>query len=108
MAKKEKFSVDGSALFGNMTQEEIREAVVKKTGRPQNEALVRESGAQKGLPVELTRQTLIVSVDQIETLKNYAYTERRKLKDIVAEAFKEYIENHVDPETLLTRPEDWR
>lgn len=108
MAKKEKFSVDGSALFGDMSQAEIREAVTQRSGRPKNEALVSDNGAQKGLPVELTRQTLIVSVDQIETLKNYAYTERRKLKDIVAEAFKEYIENHVDPETLLTRPEDWR
>lgn len=108
MAKKEKFSVDGSALFGSMSQEEVREAVIKKTGRPQNDKLVRETGAQKGLPVELTRQTLIVSVEQIETLKNYAYTERMKLKDVVSEAFKEYIENHVNPETLLTRPEDWR
>ena len=108
MAKKEKFSVDGSALFGNMTQEEIREAVVKKTGRPQNENLVRENGSQKGLPVELTRQTLIVSVEQMETLKNYAYTERMKLKDVVSEAFKEYIENHVNPETLLTRPAGWK
>ena len=108
MAKKEKFSVDGSALFGDMSQAEIREAVTQRSGRPKNEALVRDNGAQKGLPVELTRQTLIVSVDQIETLKNYAYTERRKLKDVVSEAFKEYIENHVNPETLLTRPEDWR
>ena len=108
MAKKEKFTVDGSALFGDMSQAEIREAVTKRPGRPQKETLVRETGSQKGLPVELTRQTLIVSVDQIETLKNYAYTERKKLKDVVAEAFREYIENHVDPETLLTRPEDWR
>lgn len=108
MAKKDKFSVDGSALFGNMTQEEIREAVTLKPGRPQNEKLVRETGAQKGLPIELTRQTLIVSVEQMETLKNYAYTERMKLKDVVSLAFKEFIENHVDPETLLVRPDNWR
>lgn len=108
MSKKGKFNVDGSALFGSMTQEEIRESVVQRPGRPKNEALVRETGSQKGLPAELTRQTLIVNVDQMETLKNYAYTERKKLKDIVAEAFKEYIENHVDFETLLTRPDDWR
>lgn len=108
MAKKEKFNIDGSALFGSMSQAEVREAVTKKPGRPKNDALVRETGAQKGLPAEFTRQTLIVSVDQIETLKNYAYTERKKLKDVVAQAFKEYIENHVDPDALLTRPEDWR
>lgn len=108
MAKKEKFNVDGSALFGNMTQEEIRNAVIQKPGRPKNENLIRTTGSQKGLPAELTRQTLIVSVDQMETLKNYAYTERKKLKDVVTDAFKEYIENHVDPEKLLIRPEDWR
>lgn len=108
MARKDKFSVDGSALFGSMSQEEVREAVIKKTGRPQNDKLVRETGAQKGLPVELTRQTLIVSVDQMETLKNYAYTERMKLKDVVSQAFEEFIKNHVDPEKLLIRPENWR
>ena len=108
MASKEKFNIDGSALFGDMSKAEIREAVTKRPGRPQNETLVRETGAQKGLPVELTRQTLIVIVDQLETLKNYAYTERKKLKDVVAEAFKEYIENHVDPDSLLIRPKDWR
>ena len=108
MTKKEKFSIDGSALFGNMSQDEIREAVTHRPGRPKNEALVRDTGSQKGLPTELTRQTLIVSVDQIETLKNYAYTERKKLKDVVSEAFREYIENHVDAEKLLVRPEDWR
>lgn len=108
MTKKEKFIIDRSALFGNMTQEEIREAVTLKPRRPQNDKLVREIGPQKGLPVELTRQTLIVSVEQMETLKNYAYTERMKLKNVVSQAFKEFIEKHVDPKTLLIRPEDWR
>ena len=108
MARKDKFSVDGSALFGNMSQEEIRESVTNRPGRPQKDNLVREAGAQKGLPVELTRQTLIVSVDQMETLKNYAYTERMKLKDVVSQAFEEFIKNHVDPEKLLIRPENWR
>lgn len=107
-AKKEKFNLDGSALFGGMSQAEVREAVTRRPGRPQKESLVRETGSQKGLPTDLTRQTLIVSVEQIDTLKNYAYTERKKLKDVVAEAFSEYIENHVDTESLLTRPEDWR
>lgn len=108
MAKKEKFSVDGSALFGDMSQAEIREAVTKKPGRPENDKLVRTTGAQKGLPVELTRQTLIVNVDQLEILKNYAYTERMKLKDVVSKAFGEFIENHVDPKKILIRPDDWR
>ena len=109
MTKKEdRFNIDQLGLFKDMTTEEIREAVLKKQGRPKNENLVREPGAQKGLPAELTRQTLIVSVDQIETLKNYAYTERLKLRTVVTEAFEEYIEKHIDRDKLLTRPKDWR
>lgn len=109
MARKEsKFNIGDLGLFEGKTTEEIREAVLKKQGRPQNENLIREPGAQKGLPAELTRQTLIVSVDQIETLKNYAYTERLKLRNVVAEAFEEYIEKHIDRDKLLIRPKDWR
>ena len=108
MAGKTKFNIDGSALFGGMSQEEIRDAVTQKPGRPRNEDLVRDAGAQKGLPTELTRQTFIVNVEQMETLKDYAYTERKRLKEVVSEAFQEYIDNHVDYDTLLKRPEGWR
>lgn len=108
MTKKDKFDIEGSALFGNMSQADIRDAVTRRPGRPSKDDLVREKGAQNGLPTDMTRQTLIVNVEQIDTLKNYAYTERKKLKDVVEEAFREYIENHVDKENLLTRPADWR
>lgn len=108
MANKEKFNVEGSALFGNMSQADIREAVTRRPGRPPKDDLIRNRGSQNGLPEDMTRQTLIVKVDQIDTLKNYAYTERRKLKDVIEEAFQEYIENHVNKEELLTRPADWR
>lgn len=106
MTKKEKFKIDGSALFANMDQSDTDNKSSK--GRPKNNSLIRETGAQKGLPAELTRQTLIVSVEQIETIKNYAYTERLKVKDVVAAAFEEYIEKHVNPDELLIRPENWR
>ncbi len=108
MTKKEKFNVEASALFGNMSQAEIREAVTRRPGRPSKDDLVRDKGSQKGLTADITRQTLIVNVEQIETIKNYAYTERKKLKDVVEEAFREYIENHVNKENLLTRPDNWR
>lgn len=108
MTKKEKFSIDGSEIFGDMSKAEIRDAVTRRPGRPTNDNLVKEKGAQNGLPQEMTRQTMIVSVEQMNMIKNYAYTERRKLKDVIAEAFQEYIDNHVDKENLLTRPSDWR
>ena len=71
MANKEKFNVEGSALFGDMSRAEVRDAVTRRPGRPANDVLVREHGAQNGLPAELTRQTFIVSVDQIEKLCLY-------------------------------------
>ena len=108
MTKKEKFNVESSEIFGDMSRAEIRDAVTRRPGRPTNDNLVKENGAQKGLPQEMTRQTMIVNVEQMNMIKDYAYTERRKLKDVIAEAFQEYIENHVDKEKLLTRPADWR
>lgn len=108
MTKKEKFNVDGTALFGDMSKAEIRDAVTRRPGRPTNENLVKEKGAQNGLPKDMTRQTMIVNIEQIDIIKNYAYTERRKLKDVIAEAFQEYIDNHVNKDELLTRPADWR
>lgn len=108
MTKKEKFNVDGSALFGDMSKAEIRDAVTRRPGRPTNDNLIKEKGAQNGLPQGMTRQTMIVNIEQMDIIKNYAYTERRKLKDVVFEAFQEYIDNHVNNETLLTRPSDWR
>ena len=108
MAKKEKFSVDASALFGDMSKEDIREAATRRPGRPKNENLVRDNTMQRGLTSDMTRQTFILPVEQVETLKNYAYTERKKIKDIIQDALQEYIDNHVDKDNLLIRPDDWR
>lgn len=109
MTKKEKFKIDGSALFSNINQsDDTQTEISQKIGRPKKDSLIRESGAQKGLPANLTRQTLIVNVDQIETIKNYAYTQRMKVKDVVAAALSEYIDKHVDPDKLLIRPDNWR
>ena len=108
MTKKEKFNVEDSALFGDMSKAEIRDAVTRRPGRPINEKLIKERGAQNGLPQEMTRMTMIVNIEQIDKIKDYAYTERRKLKDVVFEAFQEYIDNHVNEETLIKRPSDWR
>ena len=105
---KKKFDVESSGLFGDMTREEINKAVTKTVGRPRREDLVRDNTSQKGLPEDQIRATFLVNVDVLDTLKDYAYTERLILKDVVGEAFEEYIEKHVDRKKLLKRPENRR
>lgn len=63
----------------------------KKKGRPKNENLVRY-GSQAGLPKESTRATFIIDTDVLEDVKNYAYTERLKLKDVINDFLKKGIE----------------
>lgn len=62
------------------------------------------SPLQKGLREGRTRVTLILDIQDLETLKDYAYTERLKLSEVVDQMAKEYIQNHVDPDTLEARP----
>ena len=75
-------------------------------GRPLNEALVRGNSIQEGLTEEYTRATFIVKVDTLEQLKDYAYTERLKLKDLINQILEEYLEGKTD--NLVHRPDDWR
>ncbi len=64
----------------------------KKRGRPVKDNLVRGNSVQEGLTEEYTRATLILRVDLVEKLKNYAYTERLTMKEaankIIAEALE--------------------
>lgn len=77
-------------LFSKEQQAEILKQDQKK-GRPKNENLVR-SGSQAGLPKESTRATFIIDIDVLEDVKNYAYTERLKLKDVINDFLKKGIE----------------
>ena len=102
MAKKEKFNVENSGLFGSIETPET-----PKIGRPRNERIVRDNPVQEGLTPEYTRATFIVEVELLEKLKNHAYTERLSLKDLINKILKEYLET-IDDETLLRRPDNWR
>ena len=102
MAKKEKFNVENSGLFGSIETPET-----PKIGRPRNERIVRDNPVQEGLTPEYTRATFIVEVELLEKLKDHAYTERLSLKDLINKILKEYLET-VDDETLLRRPDNWR
>lgn len=71
-----------------------------KLGRKRKEDLVREKGSQQGLTEEWTRATFIIKVETLETLKDYAYTERLKMKEVIQEALDQFIEG-IDTNSLL-------
>lgn len=100
MAKKGKFNVENSSIFGNIETPET-----PKIGRPRNEKIVRDNPVQEGLTPEYTRATFIVEVELLEKLKDHAYTERLSLKDLINKIFKGYLET-VDEKTLLHRPDN--
>lgn len=102
MAKKEKFNVENSGLFGNMETPEA-----PKLGRPRNERIVRDNPVQEGLTPEYTRATFIVEVELLEKLKDHAYTDRLSLKDLINKILRDYLDT-VDDETLLHRPDNMR
>lgn len=64
----------------------------KKRGRPVKDNLVRGNSVQEGLTEEYTRATLILRVDLVEKLKNYAYTERLTMKEAANKLLGEALE----------------
>lgn len=71
-----------------------------KIGRKRNENLVREKGSQQGLTEDWTRATFIIKVETLEILKDYAYTERLKLKEVIQTALEQFTDG-IDKEKLL-------
>lgn len=54
---------------------------------------VYEKSSKEGLKDDYTRATFIVREDLLEKLKNYAWTERKTLKDTVNEMIEIYLED---------------
>lgn len=67
-----------------------------KRGRPPQTDLVRTNGVQAGLPEDWTRATFIVKVEQLEKLKDYAYTERLTLKEALEAALDAFLKDKTD------------
>lgn len=65
-------------------------------GRPPKTDLVRTNGVQAGLPEDWTRATFIVKVEQLEKLKDYAYTERLTLKEALEAALDAFLKDKTD------------
>ena len=66
------------------------------------EQMLAGSSARNGLQPGWTRATVIVREDVLNTLRDYAYTERRTLKDVLDEALTAYVEE-IDRAELLSR-----
>ena len=83
-------------LFNN--SEEITPVQQEKrpVGRPKSEHIVRGNSVQEGLTEEYTRATFIVRCDLLDKLKDYAYTERESLKDVVNNVLEDFLKDKND------------
>ncbi len=63
-----------------------------KRGRPRSNFREVTKASQEGLPEHWTRATFIVQEDLLDTLKDYAYTERITIRDAVQEALTQYLQ----------------
>lgn len=69
-----------------------------KRGRPKEITRVVTKTSQSGLREGLTRATFIIREDTLDKLKERAYTDRKKLKDLVTEALDYYLEHNKSEE----------
>ena len=99
-------SIGGLDMLITPTTEE-RDLNVKETpstakskrGRPKEITRVVTKSSQSGLREGLTRATFIIREDTLDKLKERAYTDRKKLKDLVTEALDYYLEHNKSEET---------
>jgi hypothetical protein len=74
----------------------------KKIGRPRTIYREYEKSSQENLPENWTRATFIVREDRLRKLKDYAYTDRRTLKDVV----NEMIDLYLDGKEIIEREDE--
>lgn len=96
---KKKIEGLGSKAVSRFFEEEPQEqtpqpeATPRKSaaGRPQTIKREIEKSSQEGLPENWTRYTVIIREDLLERLKDYAWTDRRTLKEIINEMVEGYL-----------------
>ena len=74
-------------------EKETPTTVKPKRGRPKEINRVVTKTSQSGLREGLTRATFIIQEETLDKLKARAYTDRKKLKDLVTEALNYYLDN---------------
>ncbi len=96
--------------------EEHKEQIVSTVDNVHNESTdmivttrkrttVKEPGAKQGLQPGWTRVTFIVRDDLLKTLRDYAYTERITVKDVLEEALQEYFADPEKTRDLKSKPQ---
>lgn len=69
----------------------------RRKGRPVSPDLIKEGkSTQIGLTEDWTRATFIMRVETLEKLKDYAYTERLKMKDALDFILSEFLNNQTN------------
>lgn len=76
------------------------EGIAPRRGRPRTNFREVTKSSQEGLPENWTRATFIVREALLEDLKDYAYTRRVTIRDVLDEALAAYLEG----KELLRRP----
>lgn len=74
----------------------------QKQGRPRTIYREYEKSSQEGLQDNFTRATFIVREDLLKKLKDYAYTERETLKEVV----NAMIEQFLDGKEIIERDDE--
>lgn len=101
MASKSKnFDLGKTALI--KTAAELEETRKGQPGRPKNDKIIRNeeggNSSQEGLPPEYTRFSAIVKVDNINALRDYAYTNRISIREAIDEMIEAFIDAYnADP-----------
>lgn len=77
------------------TVEELSETTKTRSnaGRPKTIKRKITKTSQEGLPVNWTRATFIMREDLLKKLKDYAYTERETIRDVINEAVELYLQD---------------
>lgn len=73
-------------------EEKPLEVPKNNMGRPRTIYREYEKSSQEGLQDNYTRATFIVREDLLKKLKDYAYTERETLKDVVNRMLTEFLD----------------
>ncbi len=93
MSKKKIEGLGDQAVSKFFEQPEgLPEVKKTKVGRPRTVYREYEKSSQEGLREGYTRATFIVREDLLKKLKDYAYTERETLKDVVNKMIAQFLD----------------
>lgn len=92
--KVERMGNDPLAHVRSTVEDAPTPTVKRDPGRPRTNYRVITSKAQQGVPEGWTRYTLIVREEHLLFLKEAAYWNRKKIKDVVDEAIEDYFRKH--------------